>query len=146
MAVINFYDIIYYINTKQGIFMKKIKGFTLIELLITIAIIAILVGIALPKFLNFREKVVRSTAESDSSLIRLKLIEYLEVNGTYPDNTELANIEIRMSPDNIFFGYIRDTSEVKYFLFNVSNSKYDGKYIDYDYNSNTLGRSNWEID
>jgi len=43
---------------------KKKKGFTLIELIIVIAIIAILAAIALPKFMDVREK---SNVKSDIS-------------------------------------------------------------------------------
>jgi len=43
---------------------KKKKGFTLIELIIVIAIIAILAAVALPKFMDVREK---SNVKSDIS-------------------------------------------------------------------------------
>ena len=56
--------------------MKKIfrlrnkKGFTLIELMIVVAIIGILAAIAIPNFLNFRNKAKSAEAKSNLGAIR----------------------------------------------------------------------------
>ncbi|MBS3745013.1 MAG: prepilin-type N-terminal cleavage/methylation domain-containing protein, partial [Wenzhouxiangellaceae bacterium] len=47
--------------------MKNTRGFTLIELMITVAILAILVGIALPAYQNQVQKARRADAVSGLS-------------------------------------------------------------------------------
>ena len=44
---------------------RKAKGFTLIELLIVVAIIGILAAIAIPKFVNTKEKTYVAQMKSD---------------------------------------------------------------------------------
>ncbi len=65
---------------------KKNGGFTLPELLITMAIIAILAGIAVPIFLGQREKAAHSEAKANLEAIRLLEEQYFAENGNYgPD-------------------------------------------------------------
>jgi prepilin-type N-terminal cleavage/methylation domain-containing protein len=63
---------------------KQQSGFTLIELLIVIAIILILIGIALPNFLEAqnRAKVVRVRGEFKS--IDTAMVAYRQINPHYP--------------------------------------------------------------
>ena len=57
--------------------MKKVQqGFTLIELMIVVAIIAILVTIAVPNFIAFRNKSRVATAVSSIESIRTALVGY----------------------------------------------------------------------
>ncbi|MGA1868196.1 MAG: type IV pilin protein [bacterium] len=49
---------------------KNKKGFTLIELMIVVAIIGILAAIAIPNFLNFRNKAKSAEAKSNLGAIR----------------------------------------------------------------------------
>jgi prepilin-type N-terminal cleavage/methylation domain-containing protein len=80
---------------KTAVSSKNVSGFTLIELLIVIAIILILIGIALPNFLEAqnRAKVVRVRGEFKS--IDTAMTAYRQINPHYPvteaDHTSKPN-------------------------------------------------------
>jgi type IV pilus assembly protein PilA len=52
------------------------KGFTLIELMIVVAIIGILAAIAIPNFVNFKNKAIQGTAKANMETVRSALSQY----------------------------------------------------------------------
>lgn len=65
-------------------------GFTLIELLVVVVIIGILAAIAIPTFLNQREKAWQRAAQSDVRNAGVKMEEYFSDNAKYPLQAEFV--------------------------------------------------------
>lgn len=66
----------------------KNKGFTLIEIMIAVAIIGLLAAIALPNFINYRDKAYCSAAETDAHTVATAIAEYFVV----PSRTALPGL------------------------------------------------------
>lgn len=61
---------------------NSLKGFTLVELIVTVAIIGILSGIAIPAYTKFSQKGYRSTAQQFMLEVSSKEAQYLlDANG-----------------------------------------------------------------
>lgn len=75
--------------------MDSEKGFTLIELMIVIAIVGILAGIAIPNFLNLKDRAIFGTGKANVDILHSALASYAanSQNGNYPvGNLNFAEI------------------------------------------------------
>lgn len=64
------------------------QGFTLIELLVVMAIIAILVALAAPRYFNSVEKTKEAVLRQDLSTMRDALDKYYSDHDKYPDSLD----------------------------------------------------------
>jgi prepilin-type N-terminal cleavage/methylation domain-containing protein len=60
------------------------KGFTLVELLIVMAVIAILIGIAIPSFRGMQQEAWRTQAQGDVRVLKIAVESYYKNQGAYP--------------------------------------------------------------
>lgn len=88
---------------------EKEKGFTLIELLVVIIIIGILAAIAIPVFMNQRQKAVDSSVQSDLRTLATQIEDYWVENQKYPEtatwedgSAEIGDETISISAGNSF--------------------------------------------
>jgi len=113
-------------------FFRKKKGFTLIELLIVVAIIGIIAGIAIPRFLGVRTKAKVTRAFADMASIATALEMYYVDKDEYPADQDamddLVSDYISSIPDDPFGTddapsyryYVNDTDDPTLWLI-VSN-------------------------
>ena len=85
----------------MSVFWRKERGFTLVELMLVIALVGILVAIAIPNFLNLKDKTIWAATKANLNVIRSCLALYMadSDNNRYP--TVIANWEglIKVIPD-----------------------------------------------
>jgi type IV pilus assembly protein PilE len=63
--------------------MRRQQGFTLIELMITVAVVGILAGIAVPSYMDYITRSKIQEATSNLLAMRTKLEQYYQDNRTY---------------------------------------------------------------
>lgn len=89
---------------------EKEEGFTLIELLVVVIIIGILAAIAIPIFLNQRQKAYDAAIKSDLHTVALAEQAYMTDNNTYLGGTlttasnPLSSQGATLSPGSNYFG------------------------------------------
>src|SRR5215831_16008812 len=67
--------------------LRSEKGFTLIELLVVMIILAILMAVAIPSYLSFRDRANNSAAGADLRAAIPSVEAYFSDNGTYAGMT-----------------------------------------------------------
>lgn len=68
--------------------MKKSNGFTLIELMVVMAVVAMLMTIALPRYFSSLEASRDTTLKQSLAVMRETLDQYYGDTGAYPDSLE----------------------------------------------------------
>ena len=78
---------------------KMKRGFTLIELMIVMAVIAILIGIALPQFRGMQEEGLVAQAKAELMTLKTAVESYYIHTGAYPtDSATWQSVLISASP------------------------------------------------
>jgi prepilin-type N-terminal cleavage/methylation domain-containing protein len=75
-------------------------GFTLIELLVVVIIIGILAAIAIPVFLNQRQKAVDSSMKADARAVANEMETAFTDTQVYPVNFAAVSGAVKLSPGN----------------------------------------------
>lgn len=68
--------------------MAQARGFTLIELIVVMAIVALLAGIAAPRYFNAVDRAKANSLRSSLGVMRDALDKYAADKGHYPDTLE----------------------------------------------------------
>jgi len=116
-------------------FFRKKKGFTLIELLIVVAIIGIIAGIAIPRFLGARTKANVTRAFADMANIGTALEMYYVDNDEYPTLGEgVTDLGTIIGGDPDLGDYISSIPDEPFGTDEVPNYRY---YSNYDATTDT---------
>lgn len=67
---------------------QKKQGFTLVELLVVLAILALLLTLATPKYFNSLDRAKDATLKHDLNTLRESIDKFYGDNGQYPKNLE----------------------------------------------------------
>ncbi|MDY6065094.1 MAG: prepilin-type N-terminal cleavage/methylation domain-containing protein [Finegoldia sp.] len=81
---------------------KKSKGFTLLELLVVLAIMAILVAIAVPRYQAQRDKAAITAHQSNVRILETAGENYYQDNGSYPESIQELQTK----------GYIKEVPQI----------------------------------
>lgn len=115
---------------------EKEQGFTLIELLVVIIIIGILAAIAIPAFLNQREKAWVSQTESDVKNAAIAAESYaVDNNGSYA-GLDAAALDTNGFRDTELVTVTITTADATHFVLVGTHDNLDGGARTFTYDSN----------
>lgn len=103
------------------------KGFTLVELLIVMAVIAILIGIAIPSFRGMQQEAWRTQAEGDTRVLKIACESLYKNTGSYPSEALTWQTELTGATPTIVEVALNDpfAASGTAYLYNLSaNGRY----------------------
>lgn len=120
---------------------KNRYGFTIVELLIVLTIIALLLSIVTPKYIDHIQEAKEMVLKQNLSTIRYSLDKFYSDRGRYPESLqELINAkylrEIPSDPTN-------EKQEWQIIKDDTGQGIYDVKSINYEIGSNKKRYSEW---
>lgn len=74
---------------RKGMVMRSQRGFTLIELMVVVAIIALLVGVALPRYQTAQRKAREAVLKENLFILRQTIDQYFADKGYYPMSVDV---------------------------------------------------------
>ena len=110
---------------------KMKRGFTLVELLIVIAVIAILIGIALPSFKGMQDEGNIAKAKAELRTIQTAVESYYINNGSYPTDAPAWQSALTGASPTIIGAVLTDpfsSTNAEYQLVYSSNGNYYAVY------------------
>lgn len=86
--------------------LRTFRGFTLVELLVVMAILALLLSIAVPRYMRSVEQSRETVLRANLALTRHMLDKFYEDNGKYPDALDdlVSNKYLRSLPQDPITG------------------------------------------
>lgn len=109
--------------------MHRLRGFTLIELLIVIAVIAILVGITVPRFLGMRDEANNAKASGETAALKAAVEAYRIHKDKFPTvapawQSELTAIKPQLIESPLLDPFTTSDPKVEYLYKLSANNKY----------------------
>jgi type IV pilus assembly protein PilE len=102
--------------------MQHEKGFTLLELMVTVVIVAILVGIALPSYTDYVTRSKFAEATGNLADLRVKMEQYYADNRRYSTDAAGGVCGIPGAPD----GNTPTASDARYFTYQCASTAPNG--------------------
>ena len=91
---------------------RRTKGFTLLELMIVVAIIGTLAAIAIPNYIQFRERARYAQVITELKQIERQVIAFYILNNNYPNNLTQLGLGIPQDPWGNPYQYLDVTTAV----------------------------------